>query len=423
MGKVWQLIVRNRNYRLLLGANLVSQGGDWILGIGMMYYVYALTGSALASGAMLFVSMIPQLAFSSLAGVLVDRWDRRRTMIVSNLLLAATCVPLFAVQDASSVWVIYVVVFVQGLFEQLFVPAEQAMVPHVVAEEDLVAANALNGQNRQVARLVGAAAGGALAAFGGIFLVALVDLLSYLLAAGLVTMMRVTAAPRARATAQDARPPLLRHEWLDGVRLCRRDRHLSTLFLFKVMNGFGEGVIAVLLAPFIIGVLHAGSLEYGAIIAAQAVGGIIAGFAVAVFGSRTDPRLLLGYGAFVFGFLDLVLAVYPVAVSALWPAFALICLVGLPSAAVNAGFATLQQVRTPDAFRGRVMGAINTGAGLAMALGILVAGVFGDVVGIIAVLSLQGIVHMVAGPFVLARTRPVQPVGAGAPLAAGERLS
>lgn len=423
MGKVWQLTVRNRNYRLLLGANLVSQGGDWILGIGMMYYVFALTGSALASGAMLFVSMIPQLMFSSLAGVLVDRWDRRRTMIVSNLLLAASCVPLFAVQDASSVWVIYVVVFVQGIFEQLFVPAEQAMVPHVVAEEDLVAANALNGQNRQVARLVGAAAGGALAAFGGIFLVAVVDMASYLLAAGLVTMMRVPAEPRReRAVDPDARPPLLRHEWLDGVRLCRRDQDLSTLFLFKVMNGFGEGVIAVLLVPFIVGVLNAGSLEYGAIISTQAIGGIIAGLAVAMFGSRGDPRLLLGYGAFVFGFLDLLLAVYPLAIPAVWPAFVLICLVGLPSAAVNAGFATLQQVRTPDAYRGRVMGAINTGFGLAMALGILVAGTLGDVVGIIAVLSLQGIVHMVAGPFVLARTRRV-PAGAapaGAPVVAGE---
>lgn len=428
MGKVWQLTVRNRNYRLLLGANLVSQGGDWILGIGMMYYVYALTGSALASGAMLFVSMIPQLLFSSLAGVLVDRWDRRRTMIASNLLLAVSCVPLFAVQDASSVWVIYVVVFVQGLFEQLFVPAEQAMVPHVVPETDLVAANALNGQNRQVARLAGAAVGGALAAFGGIFLVAVVDLVSYLLAAGLVTMMRVTAEPpRAPAGAPDARPPLLRHEWLDGVRLCRRDRDLSTLFVFKVMNGFGEGVIAVLLAPFIVGVLNAGSLEYGAIISAQAVGGIVAGFAIAVFGARGDPRLLLGYGAFVFGFLDLLLAVYPLAVPALWPAFALICLVGLPSAAVNAGFATLQQVRTPDAFRGRVTGAINTGAGLAMAVGILVAGTLGDVVGIIAVLSLQGIVHMVAGPFVLARTRRVPAAtggaDAGTPLVAGETRS
>jgi Na+/melibiose symporter-like transporter len=421
MRNVWQLIARNRNYRLLLGANLISSAGDWILGIGMMYYVYVITGSALASGAMLFVSMLPQLLFGSLAGVFVDRWDRRNTMIVSNLLLAATCVPLFAVHDTDSVWVIYVVVFVQGIFEQLFVPAEQAMVPHVVPEDDLVAANALNGQNRQVARLVGAAIGGALAALGGIFLVALVDLVSYLVAAGLVARIRVAAPAGPPAGPVDARPPLVRQEWIDGVRLCFSRRHLSTLFMFRVMSGFGEGVIAVLLAPFIISVLNADSAEYGAVISAQAVGGIAAGFAVAALGRRGDPRILLGYGALLFGVLDLLIAIYPLALPALWPVFVLICLVGLPSAALNAAFATLQQVHTPDAFRGRVFGAINTGSGLAMVLGILVAGTLGDVVGIIAVLSLQGIVHIVAGPYVLARTRPVDAPRVAVPVAGESR--
>ncbi|MER6800387.1 MFS transporter, partial [Amycolatopsis mediterranei] len=133
------------------GANLISLAGDWILGIGMMFYVYTVTGSALASGAMLLVSMVPQLLFGSLAGVFVDRWDRKRTMVVTNLLLALALIPLFAVHDERTIWVVYVVVFVQGVLEQLFQPAEAAMVPHVVPAEDLVAANALNGQNRQVA--------------------------------------------------------------------------------------------------------------------------------------------------------------------------------------------------------------------------------------------------------------------------------
>ena len=421
MRNVWQLIARNRNYRLLLTANLISSAGDWVLGIGMMYYVYVVTGSALASGAMLLVSMLPQLLFGSLAGVFVDRWDRRNTMIASNLLLAATCVPLFAVHDTGSVWLIYVVVFVQGIFEQLFAPAEQAMVPHVVPAHDLVAANALNGQNRQVARLVGAAVGGALAALGGIFLVALVDLVSYLVAAGLVVLIRVAVPGGQPAGPVDARPPLVRQEWIDGIRLCFSRRYLSTLFLFRVLSGFGEGVIAVLLAPFIISVLNADSAEYGAVISAQAVGGIAAGFAVAALGRRGDPRILLGYGALLFGVLDLLIAVYPLALPALWPVFVLICLVGLPSAALNAAFATLQQVHTPDAFRGRVFGAINTGSGLAMVLGILVASTLGDVVGIIAVLSLQGIVHMIAGPYVLARTRPADAPRAAVPVAGESR--
>jgi len=421
MGDVWRLIARNRNFRLLLSANLISSAGDWILGIGMMYYVYVLTGSALASGAMLFVAMLPQLLFGSLAGVFVDRWDRRNTMIVSNLLLAATCVPLFTVHDSASVWVIYVVVFVQGIFEQLLFPAEQAMMPHVVPAEDLVSANAMNGQNRQVARLVGAALGGVLAAVGGIFLVALVDLVSYLVAAGLVMAIRVSAPAEPKTGPVDARPPLIRHEWIEGIRLCWTDRYLSTLFMFRVLSGFGEGIIAVLLAPFIISVLNADSAEYGAVISAQAVGGIAAGFAVAVLGRRLDPRILLGYGALVFGVLDLLIAIYPLAVPALWPVFVLICLVGLPSAALNAAFATLQQTHTPDAFRGRVFGAINTGSGLAMLLGILVAGALGDVVGIIAVLSLQGIVHIIAGPYVLVRTRESDASPAGLAVAGESR--
>src|SRR5262245_25980334 len=156
---VWNLVARNRSFRLLMGANLISQAGDWILGIGMTFYVYTETGSVLAAGAMLFVSMFPQLLFGSLAGVFVDRWDRRRTMVVTNVLLAISLIPLFAVHDVGTVWIVYVVVFVQGLLEQLFMPAEAAMVPNIVPADELVAANALNSQNRQVARLIGAALG------------------------------------------------------------------------------------------------------------------------------------------------------------------------------------------------------------------------------------------------------------------------
>jgi Na+/melibiose symporter-like transporter len=413
MRNVWHLIARNRNYRLLLGANLVSQGGDWILGIGMMYYVYVVTGSALASGAMLVVSMLPQLLLSSLAGVFVDRWDRRRTMIASNLLLAATCVPLFVVHDATLIWVVYLVVFVQGIFEQLFAPAEAAMVPNVVPADDLVAANALNGQNRQVARLAGAAVGGVLAAVGGIFLVALVDLVSYLVAAGLVAAMRVAPAVGPPVAPRTTR---VRHEWVDGVRLCLADRELATLLTFRTLSGLGEGIIAALLAPFIISVLNATSTEYGAVISTQAIGGIAGGLAVVAIGKRGNPRTLLVYGAFFFGLVDLLMVIYPLAVPALWPIFGLIGLVGLPLAAMNAGYLTLQQVATPDRYRGRVFGALSTGWAAAMLLGIVLAGVLGDVVGIIAVISLQGVIHILAAPYVRLRLRePAAPLARPVP--------
>src|SRR5215468_6512522 len=99
MRTLWQLLAGHRNLRLLLAAGVISLTGDWILRTGLAYYVYALTGSTLASATTLLASVVPQIALASLAGVYVDRWDRRTTMVATNLLLAATLLPLLAVQD------------------------------------------------------------------------------------------------------------------------------------------------------------------------------------------------------------------------------------------------------------------------------------------------------------------------------------
>ncbi|MFL6125193.1 MFS transporter, partial [Actinophytocola sp.] len=283
-----------------------------------------------------------------------------------------------------------------------FGPAFDAVVPRLVPAGDLVAANAINGQNRQLTRLIGPVLGGVLAATGGVLLVAVVDLVSYLLAAALVAMVRAAPA-REEAVGPAPRSGRLRREWAAGIRVCFGRRELTTIFVFRVLNGFGEGVLSVLLAPLIIGVLNADSAEYGSVLSTQAIGGIAGALAVAALGSRFQPRFLLGYGALLFGILDLAIALYPLAIPRLWPLFVLICLVGAPAAAMFTGFNTIQQLGTPDDFRGRVFGAISTGWATAMVLGVVVASTLGDVVGVIAVISLQGVVHIIAGPFVLAR--------------------
>src|SRR3954467_13983858 len=90
----WRLLRRRRHLRLLLAAGLVSMTGDWILGIGLTYSVYAITGSTLASAVTLLASFVPRVVAGSVAGVFVDRWDRKRTMVACNLLLAVGLVPL-----------------------------------------------------------------------------------------------------------------------------------------------------------------------------------------------------------------------------------------------------------------------------------------------------------------------------------------
>ena len=132
MRGLWRLLAAHRDYRLLATAHLVSALGDYLLGVGLVYLVYDLTGSTLASAGMLVVSVLPQALLASPAGVLVDRWDRRRTLATCSVLQVAILAPLLFVTDDSRIWLLYVVAGAQALVEQLSFPAEQALVPHLV---------------------------------------------------------------------------------------------------------------------------------------------------------------------------------------------------------------------------------------------------------------------------------------------------
>lgn len=408
MGTAWNLIVRNRNYRLLLSASLISLSGDWIFSIGMMFSVYALTGSALASGAIVFTALLPHFLLGSVAGVFADRWDRRTAMVAANASLAVSLLPMLFVQGTEQLWIVYVTVAAQNSIAQLFTSAEAAFVPAVVPSDQLVVANALNGQNSQVARLVGSALGGVLALAGGIITITVVNMASYAVAAALVAWIPAGTGARQNGGTEPAAAGGMRRtwrEWVDGVRLCGRDADLSSLLTFRVMSYFGDGVLSALFAPFVIGVIGASGAEFGAINGIQAVGGIVGGIAIATLAARAKPAELLGYGAVVFGLFALLFALYPLALPGVWPAFALIGIVGLPMAALNAGFFTLLQLRTPEDYRGRVFGAISAVAAAATLLGTVIGSTLAATVGVIPLVAIQGLIHIVAGPLVLARLR------------------
>ena len=120
-----------------------------------------LTGSSLATAGLVASRVAPQIVFGSFAGVFVDRWDRRRTMVaVTSLAQAVTVLPLFLVQSGGAVWVAYPVLAVSAILSSFSEPAENAFLPRLVPEAELVEANALNALNNSLARLIGPALGG-----------------------------------------------------------------------------------------------------------------------------------------------------------------------------------------------------------------------------------------------------------------------
>lgn len=393
--------------RLLLGAGLISLSGDWVLRVGLAYYVYALTGSTVASAGMLLASFIPQILLSSLAGVFVDRWDPKRTMVVTNLALAGGLLPLFLVTHPRGVWVVFVVMAWQGAVQQFFAPAEQKMLPLVAAPTQLPTVNALFGQNRDASRLLGAALGGVLVAAGGLVPVVIADLASFLIAAGLCLMLPVVAAGRRLSAGRGwitlgGRIRALREEWTEGLRLSTRESVLRALLIFLAIVSVGEGVMGTLFAPFVRSVLHGSGGDFGLINAAQAAGGIGGGLVAAALGRRLDPVGTLSLSAITFGAIDLTLFLYPLAWPAVWPAAILIAGAGVAGTFMLTAAMTLMQEHTTDGYRGRVFGALGAVEGVAIVTGTVGAGVLAHVLGIVAVLSVQGAGYVAAGMLVLA---------------------
>ncbi|GAA0596016.1 MFS transporter [Kribbella sandramycini] len=406
MKDLWGVLARQRDYRLVLSAGLISLTGDWLLRTGLAFQVYVLTGSTLASGGLLLASFAPTVLLGSLAGVFVDRWDQRRTMIVANLLNAAVLLPLLFVRDASVLWIVYAVVLAQACLQQFFQPAEQSVIPLLVPSEQLITANALNSQIRDVARLVGAAVGGLLAAVGGLPLLAVADAAALLIAATLLSAVRHrTTRVRELTEAAGSAVRRLRTEWIEGLRLCVGGSAMRLLFVFCLVTGLGEGVMSTLFAPFVSTELGGDGKAYGLIVSAQAVGGIVGGLVAASLGTRLRAATMWGVGALLFGVIDLVLFCYPLVWDSLAPAFVCMIAVGLPGAFAVAGMMTVLQRLTTDGTRGRVFGAVLAAKGLTVLIGIAAAGLLGEVVGIIPLLIFQGLGYVGGGVVILSRRR------------------
>jgi Na+/melibiose symporter-like transporter len=254
--------------------------GDWILTVGRIYRVYVVTGSTVASALTMASSFAPQVLLGAVAGVFADRWDRKRTMIAANLVLAAGLLLLLLVHSAGQVWIVFAVMFWEGSVQQFFSPAEQAMVPRLVPEDQLLAANAVSGQVSNVSRLAGSAVGGIIAAVGGIMAVALTDAASFVISAALLALVRTSGRMEARVRSGGTVKPRVTQvgaELTDGLRLCLRHRVLRALMIFALVTSVGEGIMGTLFTPFVEHVLHGSSQEFGLIVAAQAVGMIVVG--------------------------------------------------------------------------------------------------------------------------------------------------
>jgi MFS family permease len=421
----WALL-RRRDFGLLWAGGLISETGDWFLLVGLPVWVLQVTGSSLVTATVFLVGLLPGLVLGPLAGVLVDRWDRRRTLVAVSLAQAAFLLPLLAVVGRDRLWVVYLVMAAEAILSQLDDPARNALVPALVPGADLVGANALIGLNGNLARLAGSPLGGILVELAGLTGLVVGDVVSFLLGAGLLVLIRPpsnapsrcqgprrgsrTAAPIGRGELPT--PPAPRGvvgEWMDGLRVTLGDRGLRWGLVVNGLAAVAQGIFTVLFVLFVTRVLGGDGADVGLLRGVQAIGGLLGAVVVVGLARRLEPGRLLGISLLVFAAIDLALWNSPAVTTSQWLYLGLFVAAGIPGIGFLTGLTALVQERTDDAYLGRVFATFYGGFNGLMALGVLLAGLLGDAVGVVPVLNGQAGLYLLAGVVAVAtlgRARP-----------------
>jgi Na+/melibiose symporter-like transporter len=380
----------NPGFRRLWIAGFVSEIGDWVLQVAMPVYVYQLTGSVSATATTFVVALLPSLALSPVAGVLADRWDRRRLMLLVSLLQAAALLPLLAVRGVGDLVLVNVVVACQAGLAAVFEPARSALLPSLLDRDELPAANGLIGLNANLARLLGASLGGVLLGYGGLPAVLFADFASFLLAA-LLLVRRF-----------DVDPPVVRHPpvlkaWVEGLREITRRRQLRFMVVLIGLMSAAQGLFVVLFVVFVTDRLGGGEAETGLLRGVQAIGGVLGGLLVGVLVRKLVAGRLLGWALLVFGLLTAVVWNAAYLTTALPVYLVAFAAVGAPGVVIGAGMVSVLQQHTEDATRGRVLSSFFSLFDGFQALGMVVAGALVVPFGLPALLDAQAGLYVLAG--------------------------
>ncbi|GHO64157.1 MFS transporter [Ktedonobacter sp. SOSP1-52] len=407
-------ILQQRNFIFIWSAGLISILGDYALIIALPLQVYLLTGSALATAAIFIANYLPGMLLGSIAGVFVDCWNRKSIMVWTTLARAAVLLPLILVRSSDCLWLLYLSATAESAIGVFFMPAQNALVPQVVKESDLIAANSLNALNINIARLVGTALGGLLFTLIGLIGVVLIDSITYLVAGLLISLITMVAKPSGKTSAvRELRQICLWKGWIQGFQIIVGNRTLILIFIVGAAIYLAEGIFNALgLAPFVLKVLGGSAAYIGFLPSVQAAGGLIGGTLLARFGKHISSGRLLSVSAIVLGLLELaifnagMLVIPGLSVLVLPLIFSF--LAGCPEVATQVTLLTLMQSSTSDVYRGRVFGSIGTIQSAMMIMGILFGGIFGDHIGIVQILSVGAAIYILVGLITLWQLRVPQ---------------
>jgi len=377
-----ELLRRNRNFRRLWLGQVVSQLGDWLDYVALLTLLLRLTGSGTVVAGMLVARFLPIFFTSPMAGVVVDRFDRKRIMVTADLARACCVLGLLLIRRPDQVWIAYAVVAVVVSLTAFFEPSRTSSIPNVTSGAELIVANTLGAVTWSASLGLGSALGGLITALAGWRTAIALDAASFLCSAWLIGGVVLPRRERAAETRTGWRSLLGVNDLLEGARYLRQRPPVAATVLVKAGWGLAGGVILLhsIFGDRIYPVWGSAAAGIGLLAMGRGLGTAL-GPVVArrLFGSTpADLARGIGAGFFFAGSLYVVFA----AVHGLPLALLVLMAAHMGGSTIWVFSTTLLQMLVPDDLRGRVFAAELALMTLAMTVSNFVTGWALDALGL-----------------------------------------
>lgn len=309
------LLRNNRNFRYLWFGQIVSLLGDWFNLVASAALVGMLTQSGLAVGSLFVVRMLAPFLISPIAGVAADRYNRKHILIATDIVRAAVVLAFLFVRDAGDVWLLYALTAAQFCVSGFFYPSRNAILPDLAGEGELGAMNAISSATWSTMLALGAALGGLVAGAWGIYPAFLLDTLTFLVSAVLLTQIRMPASSATLSHDKTIAAGL--RQYIDGLKYLYKQPNILFIASQKALNALcltaGSQVVMVAISQQVFTVGEGGGISMGLMFGLVGVGtglgpilarkltgddgptlrkAIIGGFLLSVLGSAATAPLV-----------------------------------------------------------------------------------------------------------------------------------
>lgn len=384
-------IFQNKNFVLLWLGQLVSNVGSNMHSLAVMWYVLEATGSTAKAGITLIFTTVPNLLLSPLAGPLADRMDRKKIIVISDIIngMLVGMIAILSFTNHLDLWMLYAISALMSATSAFFGPAVNATIPAIVKKENLVSANSLSQMTRYGTSILGPAVGGILIAFIGIPGLFLLNSISFILSGLSESFMRIPyIAPKV------AQKKSLLSEFKEGVIYTITNKNLLHLMIVAgVIINFFYAPLTLYIAVFAKDALHAGSKGYGILLSALSAGGLTMSFVIPKISRKLGEYKLLFIGLTLEG----VMLIPFTFVSNVYTGVIILYLLGCAFGIVNVIFGTVIQKIVPNHIMGRVSSVLNILCTLTMPLGYYLGGVVLELIPPTTIYLFTGIIAALAG--------------------------